>query len=151
MATTSKTSASDAAAMLAPKDTREALGDDPPPARKRRKTTSTYSRSSPVEEDETQRECNDDAATPAAATFQSNGVTPPPMQKEAPESVFGSRGDNDAGLRLIDVSSLKEGLQHLCCRECSKTKMDERMLSFFPLSQSEAHDCKTWFTQASYG
>jgi hypothetical protein len=120
MATTSTTSASDAAAaMLAHEDTREALDDDPPQVRKRRKTKSTYARSSPLEQ-ETQRECNNNADdTPAASTISS---IPPPMQKESPETVFSISGDNEAGLLLIDISSLKHGLQHLCCRECSEKK-----------------------------
>jgi hypothetical protein len=62
--------------LLAPGDTKEALGDDPP-QRKRQKTRSTYSSLSPLKEDETQHECKDDAATPVlVATFQSNDVTP---------------------------------------------------------------------------
>ena len=141
MATTSTTSASDAAAaLLAHEDNREALDDDPPPVRKRQKTTRrTYARSSPLKQETQERECNDNADdTPAASTFSKI----PPLQKEVPETVFSSSGDNEAGLRLIDISSLKHGLQHLCCCECSEKKMDARMLSFLKFHNAKVANAK---------
>jgi hypothetical protein len=57
--------------------------------------------------------------------------SPPPMQKEVPPTVFGpSACDDGVGLRLIDVSSLSKGLDHLCCRACSESQFDARTQDF---------------------
>ena len=57
---------------------------------------------------------------------------PPPMQKEVPPTVFGTSAcDHGVGLRLIDVSSLSKGLDHLCCRACSESQFDARTEDFF--------------------
>eukprot|EP00978_Attheya_sp_CCMP212_P016336 scaffold42671_cov31-Attheya_sp.AAC.1 len=93
--------------------------DDPAPPRKRLRRSNR--------QEEANGECEHDknAAAPAAAPFLSE--TPPPLQKVASAPLFGPDAcDDGIGLRLIDVSSLSKGLEHLCCRQCSEEKVDER-------------------------
>eukprot|EP00978_Attheya_sp_CCMP212_P000177 scaffold315_cov32-Attheya_sp.AAC.1 len=98
--------------------------DDPAPPRKRLRMSNRP--------EQANGECEHDknAAAPAAAPFFSS-ETPPPLQKEASTPLFGPDAcDNGIGLRLIDVSSLSKGLEHLCCCQCSEGKVDKRTRDF---------------------
>ena len=83
-------------------------------------------------------ECEHDKEAPF---FTSD--TPPPLQKVASEPIFGPDAcDNGTDLRLIDVSSLAKGLEHLCCRKCSEENVDTHMQDFFEFHAEKMKSAK---------
>jgi hypothetical protein len=98
------------------------------PTRRSKRTRRGSTGSSLPQEPESQREYSN--FTSEAPTVAG---TPPPKQKGAYEPVHCC--DNGTGIRLIDLGSLKQGAEHLCCRLCAENEMEsmmeKRMHSFF--------------------
>eukprot|EP00978_Attheya_sp_CCMP212_P004877 scaffold10691_cov46-Attheya_sp.AAC.3 len=95
-----------------------------------------------------QREYNTrTAAAMAAASFQTEepatAPPPPPLQKEVCCDPLFDRCDNGVGLRLIDVCTLKKGLEHIGCHKCSE-KNRRSFFSFFEFHGRQVANARKW-------